>query len=144
MFKAQGTYRGQVANCLAANSILEGAVSLWNSNCFLVPQRITGEHLRNSTCSSVLLKPVSIDALVHTATINSTHISILADRRIKAAGIIVFHNIVLWMVLCQICGALAESLTHSEAGLIETGPVGLRLKILWSPLSLSDSHYQLL
>ena len=57
--------------------------------------------------------------LVHTATVDSTHISISANGRIKADRIsnvvgVIFPNI----VLCQVgwlCGALAEMLICLEA-----------------------------
>ena len=47
----------------------------------------SSEKLLNGTCSTALLKPVSMvfnaEALVHTATTNSTDISVSADERIK-------------------------------------------------------------
>ena len=75
MFRAQGTYQRQVANCSAASSVSGGAIicgigaALW---CFKELQ------LRES-CKQ--LKPVlmvfNAESLVQIATINSTHNLIL-------------------------------------------------------------------
>ena len=65
------------------------------------------EKLLNGACSTVLLEPVSmvlnIMPFVHTAAINSAHISVSADEKIKVDGmsnvITMFPNVVLWTVV---------------------------------------------
>ena len=73
------------------------------------------------------------EAEVHTAMINSTHISVSADKRIKAdliSNVIVmmFPNIVLWMVQPWLCGALAVMLA------------GLHVFVLRSFIKINKAH----
>ena len=73
-----------------------------------VSKDYSSEKLLNGTCSTILLKPVSMvfntEALVHTAMINSAHNSVSADEKIKEdcmSNVVVtmFPNVVLWMVV---------------------------------------------
>ena len=75
----------------------------------VVSKNYSSESLLNGTCSTVLLKPVSMvfnteTLVVHTATINSARISVSLDEKIKEDSmsnvvVTMFPNVVLWMVV---------------------------------------------
>ena len=99
-----------IQNPMVVQSVqFEGSNSLWNGSSLLMFQSIySSEKLLNGTCSTVLLEPVSmvlnVMPFLHTAAINSAHISISADKRIKADGIsnvvvTMFPNVVLQTVV---------------------------------------------
>ena len=107
--RAVGIYRANVADCSTANSVSGGAIIGGNWAALCCPKALQLNCL-NGYCSTVLLKPVSMvlntEPLVHIATINSAHISISADEKIKVEGIIVFS------LLCFATSSLDGCVVH--------------------------------